>query len=339
MAHELEKMKDGTFSVLRASDSPAHWHGLETVMPADAAFDDWRDSPVFSWSIKRSKVRYAVDREGTQLEMPEQHVLFRSDDNRALSIVSEDYRVVQPLQVLDFFKDFCERNHLMMDTAGYIRGGVKFWALARTGNEFAVGDTMKDVVKQYVLLASSCDSSMATTGKHTSLRVVCSNTFHANLSNGESAVKVRHSREFSGTEMAINLGLMDEEFAQMSTLANEMSDFRMTVPDATVWFAELVSGRVGLEAEEAGDIANKSRVFRSVWDSYLRAPGAEFSLWGAFNAVTHNVDWVKGRSPSTRFDAAQFGAGAALKQAAWDKAVRVIESARAASEAVTVAST
>jgi hypothetical protein len=79
-------------------------------------------------------------------------------------------------------------------------------------------------------------------------------------------------------------------------------------------------------------------VFTSLWDSYLHAPGAEFSLWGAFNAVTHNVDWIKGRSPSTRFDAAQFGTGATLKQKAWDKAVSVIEAARTASEAVSVAS-
>lgn len=334
--HELEKLEDGTFSVLRANDSPAHWHGLETIIPADAPFDTWRDNQVFNWAIKRAKVRFAIDREGTLREMPEQHVLFRSDNNKPLSVVSEDYHVVQPLQVLDFFKDFCEKNHLTMDTAGYIRGGVKFWALARTGNEFVVGD--KDVVKQYILLASSCDSSMATIGKHTSLRVVCSNTFHASINNGESAVKVRHSREFSDTEMAINLGLMEDEFGQMAELANEMHDFRLSIPDAVVWFAELVSGRVGLDPEDAAEVANKSRVFTSLWDSYLKAPGAAFSLWGAFNAVTHNVDWVKGRSPSTRFDAAQFGAGAALKQKAWEKAVDAIEAARTPFEVVNIAS-
>lgn len=334
--HELEKLEDGTFSVLRANDSPAHWHGLETIMSADASFDDWRNSPVFGWKIQRSKVRYAVDREGTQLEMPEQHVLFRSDNHKPLSVVSEDYHVVQPLQMLDFFKGFCEKNHLTMDTAGYIRGGVKFWALARTGNEFAVGN--KDVVKQYVLLASSCDSSMATTGKHTSLRVVCSNTFHASINNGESAVKVRHSREFSETEMAINLGLMDDEFEQMALMAGAMQESYLSVPDAVLWFAELVSGKVGLDVDSAAEVASRSRVFTSLWDSYLHAPGAEFTLWGAFNAVTHNVDWIKGRSPSTRFDAAQFGTGATLKQKAWDKAVSVIEAARTASEAVSVAS-
>ena len=41
---------------------------------------------------------------------------------------------------------------------------MKFWALARTGNEINVGSN-RDVVKQYVLLASSCDSSMATTAR------------------------------------------------------------------------------------------------------------------------------------------------------------------------------
>lgn len=328
MAHELEQLNDGTFSVLRAEDSETHWHRLETIIPTNAPFDAWLNSPVFDWEIQRSKVRYATSRDpdAAMSEMPAQHVLFRSDKKTPLSIVSEDYHVVQPRQVLEFFKDFCEKNHLTMDTAGYIRGGVKFWALASTGNAFSVG--AKDLVKQYVLLASSCDSSMATTGKHTSLRVVCSNTFHASINNGETAVKVRHSRDFSETRMAVDLGLMDDDFAHMGRTANEMATFKLPVVDAITWFAELVSGRINMEVDEVTDIANRSRVFKSLWNSYTTAPGNEPTLWGAFNAVTHNVDWVKGRSPSTRFDTAQFGAGAALKQAAWEKAVSVIDGIR-----------
>ena len=337
MAHELTQLADGTYSMLRSADTNISWHGLETVIPADAGFDTWAEHPVFNWKINRSKVRYAVSRDPSValLEMPSQHVLFRSDNHKPLSTVSEDYHIVQPKQVLEFFRDLCETNHLTMDTAGYIRGGVKFWALARTGNEFKVGNN--DVVKQYVLLASSCDSSMATTAKHTSLRVVCSNTFHASINNGESAIKVRHSREFNEVEVKMNLGLMDQEFAQMGEYANEMSRFVLNITDAHRWFAELVSSRMDMTDEEIFDMANKSRVFKSLWDSYVRGPGAEPTIWGAFNAVTHNVDWVKGRSMDTRFDSAQFGQGANLKAAAWAKAKAVIDGIKAANDAIAIA--
>lgn len=335
MAHDLSQLADGTYSMLRSEDTDISWHGLETVIPATAGFDTWSEHAVFNWKIQRSKVRFNIDRQGTQLEMPSQHVLFRSDNQTPLSIVSEDYHIVQPKQVLEFFRDLCEQNHLTMDTAGYIRGGVKFWALARTGNEFKVGNN--DVVKQYVLLASSCDSSMATTAKHTSLRVVCSNTFHASINNGESSIKVRHSREFNEVEVKMNLGLMDQEFAAMGDYANEMSKFIVSLPDAMRWYAELISGKVGLTDEEVYDMANKSRVHKSFMDSFLRGPGAEQTMWGLFNGTTHNVDWVKGRSMDTRFDSAQFGAGANLKAAAWEKARQVIDGVKAANDALTLA--
>lgn len=138
-------------------------------------------------------------------------------------------------------------------------------------------------------------------------------------------------------EVKMNLGLMDQEFAQMGEYANEMSRFVLNITDAHRWFAELVSNRMDMTDEEIFDMANKSRVFKSMWDSYVRGPGAEPTIWGAFNAVTHNVDWVKGRSMDTRFDSAQFGQGANLKAAAWAKAKAIIDGIKAANDAIAIA--
>jgi hypothetical protein len=66
-------------------------------------------------------------------------------------------------------------------------------------------------------------------------------------------------------------------------------------------------------------------MFKGFWGSYQSAPGAEGTLWGAFNAVTHAVDHVRGRTYDTRFDSAQFGAGANLKAQAWAKAQAFID--------------
>ena len=72
--------------------------------------------------------------------------------------------------------------------------------------------------------------------------------------------------------------------------------------------------------------------------SYTKAPGAEPTLWGAFNSATHMVDHVRGRGFDTRFDSAQFGSGATLKQKAWESATAVIHAAKTASTVIEVAS-
>lgn len=337
MAHELYQLADGTYSMLRAEDSEVEWHGLATPVPASAGFDGWANSPVFDWKLQRGVVRYNTDHQGTQRSMDSMHVIMRSDTKEALSVVSKDYHIVQPKQVLEFFRTFCEKNHLTMDTAGIIRRGLKFWSLARTGHQVSIGPSGKDTVKQFILLASSCDSSMATTAKHTSLRTVCSNTLHQSLGNGEAAFRVRHSRQFNETEVAVNLGLLEDDFNEFGRYANEMASTIMELSDAQRWLVELMSGKVGMVDEEIAEFINKSRSFRSMWESYTKAPGAQPTLWGAVNAVTHNVDWIKGRSMDTRFDSAQFGQGANLKAAAWAKAKAIIDGIKAANDALAIA--
>ena len=320
MAHELEVMDDGTYSMARAANTDKSWHGLENIIPEGADFDTWFDRSGMNFSILRAPVEYTTPFDSTHI-MESKHVLYRSDNLRPLSVVSDNYNIVQPRQVLEFFRNLCSENGLTMDTAGVIRGGVKFWAMARTGEQLTVGGN--DIVKQYVLLATSADYSMATTAKHTNMRVVCSNTFHASINNGEAAVKVRHSRAFDEQAVKLDLGLMDTEFRSMGYLANEMAKVNLSRLDAARWFAELLEERTMTE-EEFSDYVNDSRIFKQFWNGYRRGPGASDTLWGAFNGVTYVVDHVKGRSSDTRINSAWFGAGASLKEKAWNKATQML---------------
>ena len=324
MAHELDIMADGTYSMARASNTDKSWHGLENVIPDGADFDTWFDRSGMNFSILRAPVEFTTPYDSTHT-MESKHVLYRSDNLRPLSVVSDNYNIVQPRQVLEFFRELCSQNGLTMDTAGVIRGGVKFWAMARTGEQLTVGGN--DIVKQYVLLATSADYSMATTAKHTNMRVVCSNTFHASINNGEAAVKVRHSREFDANAIKLDLGLMDSEFKSMGYMANEMAKVSLSKLDAARCIAELLEER-SMDAEEFDDYINNSRIFKQFWDGYRRGPGASETLWGAFNGVTYVIDHIKGRSADTRMNSAWFGAGATLKEKAWQKALAVINDAQ-----------
>jgi hypothetical protein len=63
--------------------------------------------------------------------------------------------------------------------------------LARTGKSAALKGN--DVVNGYLLLATSCDGTLATVAMPTTVRVVCNNTLTIALRDGVGAVKVPHS--------------------------------------------------------------------------------------------------------------------------------------------------
>jgi phage/plasmid-like protein (TIGR03299 family) len=95
------------------------------------------------------------------MSFPEQKVLFRSDTNTPLSVVSQRYQVVQPREILEFYRDLTKVSGFELETAGVLKGGKKFWALAKTGQDFALKGN--DVTNGYILLATACDG---TSGDH-----------------------------------------------------------------------------------------------------------------------------------------------------------------------------
>jgi phage/plasmid-like protein (TIGR03299 family) len=206
-------------TMVRSDATAQSWHGREHVIPADAAFDDWFDASGLNYKALRSKVRYCTARDpqvSDFLEMPSRHVLFRGDTLAPLAVVGEDYKVVQPRQVLEFFRDLCDTNKLTMDTAGVLAGGKRVWALARTGAEVKIAGS--DLVKAYILLATSYYTTMATIAKPTSVRVVCNNTLTMAYNNAEASIRVPHSAEFRPEQVKLDLGLIDSAFDEVRDL-------------------------------------------------------------------------------------------------------------------------
>lgn len=83
-----------------------------------------------------------------------------------LSVVSNRYKVVQPHEVLHFYKDLVSAGGFELETAGVLKGGRKLWALAKTGHEARIKGN--DRIKAYLLsLATSCDGTLCTTAQFT----------------------------------------------------------------------------------------------------------------------------------------------------------------------------
>jgi phage/plasmid-like protein (TIGR03299 family) len=300
------------------------WHTLGQRLPPGEGIDVWVRAARLDWEIEMLPVNYNIA--GENMVMPERFVLARSDTQAALSIVSSDYLVVQPKVVLEFYRDLVEEKNYQLETAGALDGGRKVWALARTGLVEKVADH-DDEIAAYLLLATSCDKSLATTLTFTSVRVVCQNTLrfamHDSKSEKRRSLKVKHTEHFDAAQVKYDMGLIAESWSKFAELLAPMASRYLSKVDATQFFQSLFQSEK--EKQEDHISPRKQSEINQLMGLYRSAPGqdlpsAKDTLWGAVNAVTYYVDRVR-RTSGDRMDSAWFGSGATLKEKAWEQAV------------------
>ena len=162
------------------------WSEVGGAITPDMSIENWQEKAGMNWSIESYPVQYATFNENGALETKTfkgQNVLYRSDNHEALSVVSDQYKPVQPREVLEFFRDLVDENGFTIETAGTLRKGKRMWALAKTGK---FGEVCKDDgIGGYLLLSTSCDRTLATTARFTTIRVICQNTLAVALKEKE----------------------------------------------------------------------------------------------------------------------------------------------------------
>lgn len=338
MAHELSFTSTGKAEMAFIGSRDNIWHGLGEQLRSGASIEEWGQATNFAnWKILRSKVRFATERpdesggmdSAAWGEMASKHVLFRSDNKMPLGLVSDKYKIVQPMAVLEFFRDLVAKLGFELNTAGALFDGRKFWALARITEDVTIAD-LKDKVGGYLLIATSCDGSMATTIRYTTIRVVCNNTLSMSF-NGAAEVTVTHRSEFNAQDVKEKLGLLtaQQAFAQQMDQFRRMADFRLTPGKLALTTAQLMTPKdiAKLARDEVNELLD-SRVAKEILHLACGAAigselqGASNSMWGWLNAVTQFVDHEKrSASDSHRMDSAQFGDGAKMKDRALALAV------------------
>ena len=303
------------------------WHGLGNKLASQAPIEVWRTQAGMDWKIESSEVRYITGNNnvGVINAFPEQKVLYRSDTKAPLAVVSKRFQVVQPGEILEFYRDLTACNGFELETAGVLRAGKKFWALARTGQSTTLKG--RDKVDGYLLLATACDGTLATTAQFTSVRVVCNNTLQIALGDASGAIKVPHRSQFDPDavkrQLGITIAAWDGFVARMKALCERPVD-----PDAAEALLQRVlvcagpDGKRPVVNEQA--LANVRSLYEGGGRGALMA-SSRGTAWGLLNSVTEYVDHHRrARSDDHRRDAAWFGQGAQLKQRAWDEAMKLV---------------
>ncbi|NNG75042.1 DUF932 domain-containing protein [Acinetobacter sp. ANC 4277] len=343
MAHLIENM---------AYVGQTPWHGLGNPLSPNQPIEVWAQQAGMDWRIESSDVSYmAKNDRGQNIIMPyeEQRVLYRSDTHAPLSVVSQRYQEVQPIEILEFYRDLTEQSGFELETAGVLKGGKKFWALARTGQSTALKG--KDVSNGYILLATACDGTLATTAQFTNIRVVCNNTLAIALrgqSSSAGVVKVPHSTKFDADKVKQQLGISVRAWDEYMYEMKQLSQRKVTQGEAAAFFDAVFNNTSMSVADQEENIiqfyrnvANPNpakeksepngRAMSKAMNMFNgQGRGAELSsakdtAYGLLCSITEFADHER-RAMSTdhRLDSAWFGAGAALKQRGLEQALRLI---------------
>jgi len=298
MAHMIAKTADGRDAMAYVGETP--WHGLGQELTEDASLDVWARESGLDFELATAEVQF-----NNEFKYDAKKVMYRKDTNLPLGIVSNRYQIVQPIEVLNFFKNMVG-SIAHLETAGVLRNGAHYWALARMDGEF---DIAGDKVKQYLLLASSADGSLATQARLTSVRVVCNNTLQL-AQQGAAEVVVRHSSVFNPEAVVSKLADCNEIFKTFEQTANILANLRISSKNAQEVFTKVLGGK---------EQVMNYKVDRALQLFQGEAIGANLesskgTAWGALNAVTQMVDWEMSRTAGGRLNNAWFGNGVTVKQ-------------------------
>lgn len=344
MAHQIETM---------AFVGQTPWHGLGSQLTRNQPIEVWAEQAGMDWKIESSNVSYMANNErGQSILMPyeEQRVLYRSDTHVPLSVVSQRYQEVQPKEILEFYRDLTEQSGFELETAGVLKGGRKFWALARTGQSAALKG--KDVSNGYILLATACDGTLATTAQFTSVRVVCNNTLSIAIrgqTSGEGVVKVPHSTKFDAEKIKQQLGISIKTWDEHMYEMKQLTQRKVTQQEAAAYFdavfnnttmsatdqeesiiqyylkAASMDKNPNSKSEPNGRAMSKAMEMFNGQGRGVDLSSAKDTVYGLLCSITEFVDHERrAMSRDHRLNSAWFGMGATIKQRGLEQALRMV---------------
>lgn len=316
MAHEIAVTADGRNAMAYVGETP--WHGLGQNLTEGAPLGLWKRESGMDFTILSGELSYNAN--GRILNLPKKQALYRSDTLMPLGVVGDRYKVVQPDEVLEFFRELSEERGFVLETAGVLFGGAKYWAMARTPHQLMLAGT--DSVKEHLLLSTACDGSMATTAKYVRTRVVCNNTIQAALGESGNAIRVEHRSNFNDKAVKRELGLIEESWEEFANQAELLAKTKVDNRMAADYLINLFGNpELSLDDQTAPTVGELYERF--VTNDYIGAAleAANGTLWGLCNTVTEHVDHHRGELQDRRLKNAWFGAGVELKQRAFNEAV------------------
>jgi len=327
MAHEIDESA-GKPAIAYTGETP--WHGLGQKLQPGMSIEQWREAAGIDYAVESSPVEYGVGSMGLPRAYEGRRVIWRDDTKAPLSIVSNDYKIVQPAEVMDFFGKLAEIGGFELEVAGALSGGTRIWGLAKVGEGAPI--IGQDQVRPYLLLATSYDGTMATTAKFTAIRVVCNNTLTMSVGGAmgygkterdtegkvvSSLVKVPHSAAFDPDAVRQSLGVVASVFERWVIETRILAETALSEAQADGFLKKLLPDPYTPKGQAPRPV-EQTRGYGRIMELFNGAAiGADLtggqSAWAMLNAVTEYIDHERGNTPNGRMTSAWFGPGDELK--------------------------
>ena len=323
MAHEIQtNALTGLAEIAYTGEKP--WHGLGQELSQDATIEDWIVAAGMAWEVIGTPVRFNTA-EGMK-SYTGQQVLYRSDVGAPLSVVSEDFKVVQPAEVLEFFRDLTQIHGMKLNVAGCLFGGKRFWATAETGR--AADILPGDEVRGQLVLMTGVDGTLATSAKFVSTRVVCNNTLRIAIGEkGGREARRTHRQTFDAREVKIDLGLLDGAWDQYIQDMKNLTKVKMNDDAAADFFKRLVAKPTDVKFDNGVSRATANTVDELMHRlrNGLGADSGRGTAWNVLNAVTEKYTHGTARRDTDRqFVNSLYGNDAAMKDKATDMLLELV---------------
>jgi phage/plasmid-like protein (TIGR03299 family) len=314
MAHELEMLKDGSYSF---ASTQKEWHGLGLKVEQAMTSEEALAAANLDWTVSKRVLMTGGQPVGTHM------AVCRDTDDSILGIVGAKYKPLQNRDSFGLMDDLVSDGSMRYEAAGSLRGGSRIFLTGKIGsNEIVPNDRVDD----YIVLYNTHDGSSALRVLWTQTRVVCANTVAMALSDAKKAdgIAIRHTvnmgsrvnqaREVLGLAAAYNTAVVER---QRYLATKSMSDA------AVLRFLEELLPDREIEADSRQNNTRRDNIRKDILDLYTgdgmgsEMAGVAGTAWGAFNAVTEYTNHhskVKRDSSEFRVESVLFGTGADMNR-------------------------
>lgn len=298
---------------------PPPWLACGAQIRDNELTSDWQHRAGLDFDVIKRDISYFSEDEDSYYPIENTSALVRIDTGKPLSIVSNNrYKIVQPMDILEFYRGVAEGNNLKLEAGGALNGGKIIWALASTGRGFV---TRGDRMTEYVLLSTGFDGK-ATKGCLITRRDSCWNTLEIATNKGTHKFSVTHAQVFDPTKASLNLDFVGaSEFMKQ---IEKMAVSRISENGARKFFTDLYYPGIDPEDLNTGQ-RNRILTLMMIYSNNPTQTDIRGSLWGVVNAVSFTQDHLtQARSADNRLTSAWFGSGNNIKTKAFEQAIRLL---------------
>ncbi len=328
MGHELYNT-DNMFSV---NERP--WHGLGIILDDHPNIDDAKKHSGLTWAAEIMPM--IVQRNGINIDVPNQHAVVRQDTMQVLGVVGNRYEIYQNDEMWEFIRAFQERSGIKLETAGSLKCGQTTWVLAK--NE-TVEYVNNDPIENYFLFSNSFNGSSPIQCMFTNIRVVCNNTLTIAIKGATNLFKVSHT-----AQAADQLKVADRALSMQLKYQSKLDDAMkllvsrpITARDTNTFLSEIVFPKPirYVEGVKSNEMSKRMTTLRrnkitdvlNLVDAGAGADilGVKGTVYGVYQALTEWVDHSKtikepkGREvDELKFEHTFFGSGKRFKEDCFD---------------------